>query len=156
VSERQRDYFEKARIWACTALFLGAALLFLGSFLDWVSVERLPETIPSDQARFAEPFNGFDVGDGWVTTGTAVVMWFCAVMIVLTAKGSFAWLAFVASIVAGAVSISDYRDISGLFEQFGGIGRGVSPGIGITLAAAGSLVSLVSSVAAVAATPNAD
>ena len=156
MSERPRDYFEKARIWACTALFLGAALLFLGSFLDWVSVSTLPETIPSDQIRFAEPFNGFDVGDGWVTAGAAIVMWFCAVMVVLKAKSSFAWLAFIASIVAGAVAISDYRDISGLFEQFGGIGRGISPGAGITLVAAGALISLVSSVAAVAATPKTD
>lgn len=156
VSQRSRDYFEKARAWASTVLVIAASLLVVGSFLDWVSVERLPDTIPADQARFAEPFNGFDVTDGYVTTGAAVVIAFCAVMIMLKAKSSYGWLAFFASMVAGAVAISDYRDISGLFEQFGGIGRGVSPGIGIALVAIGALLGLVSAVAAVAASPSTD
>lgn len=156
MSDRVRDYFERARAWTATGLVVAAALLFGGSLLDWVSVEDLPDTIPSDQARFAEPFNGFDVGDGYVTAGVGIALVFCAVMIVVKAKNSFAWLAFCLSIVAGAVAISDYRDISGLFEQFGGIGRGISPGIGITLVAAGALLALVSSVGAVAATPRTD
>lgn len=143
-------------MWTSTGLVLAAAMLFAGSLLDWVSVEDLPDTIPVDQARFAEPFNGFDVGDGYVTAGAAIALVFCAVMIVMKAKNSFAWLAFCVSVVAGAVAISDYRDISGLFEQFGGIGRGISPGIGMTLVAAGALLAFVSSVGAVAATPRTD
>lgn len=156
VSDAPRDYFETARAWAATGLVIGAALLVLGSFLDWVAVERLPETIPTNQARFAEPFNGFDVGDGFVTTGTGIVLALCAVMLMLKSKSSFGWLAFVAAMVAGGIAISDYRGIDGLFEDFGGIGRGVSPGIGISLVAIGALVGLVSAVASVAASPRTD
>lgn len=156
MSDRTRDYFERARAWTSTGLVLAAALLVTGSLLDWVSVNELPDTIPTEQARFAQPFNGFDVGDGYVTAGAGIVLAFCAVMIMLKAKSTFAWLAFVASIVAGAIAISDYRDISALFEHYGGIGRGVSPGIGITLAAAGALLGLVSAVGAIAASPRTD
>lgn len=151
-----RDYFERARAWASTGLVLAGALLVAGSLLDWVSVDQLPETIPAEQARFAEPFNGFDVGDGYVTTAVGIVLAGCAVMIMLRAKSSFAWLAFFASMVAGAIAISDYRDIDGLFQQFGGIGRGITPGIGITLVAVGALLGFVSSVAAIAGSPRTD
>lgn len=156
VSDRPRDYFETARAWASTGLVIAGALLLSGSFLDWVIVDTLPETIPADQARFAEPFNGFDVSDGYVTAGVGLVLAFCATMIMLKAKSSYGWLAFFAAMVAGAVAISDYRDIGGLFEQFGGIGRGISPGIGITIVAAGSLLGLVSAVASIAASPSRD
>lgn len=156
MSDRPRDYFETARAWASTFLVIAAALLVSGSFLDWVTVERLPETIPADQARFAEPFNGFDVTDGYVTAGAGIVLAFCATMLMLKAKSSYAWLAFFVAMVAGAVAISDYRDISGLFEQFGGIGRGPSPGPGITLVTAGALLGVVSAAASIAATPSRD
>lgn len=153
VSEAPRDYFETARAWASTGLVIGAALLVLGSFLDWVSVERLPETIPTDQARFAEPFNGFDVGDGYVTGGAGIVIAFCAAMLMAKAKSSFAWLAFVAAMIGGAIAISDYRGIDQVFEDSQGIGRGISPGVGLTLVAAGALLGMVSAVAGVAASP---
>ena len=156
MSDSPRDYFERARAWSSTGLVLAGALLVAGSLLDWVSVDELPETIPAGQARFAEPFNGFDVGDGYMTAGIGIVLAGCAVMIMLKAKSSYAWLAFFASMVAGAIAISDYRDIDGLFEQFGGIGRGVSPGIGITLVAVGAVLGFVSSVAAIAASPRTD
>jgi hypothetical protein len=156
VATSTRDYFERARAWASTGLVLAGALLVAGSLLDWVSVDQLPGTIPSEQARFAEPFNGFDVGDGYVTSGVGIVLAGCAVMIMLKAKSSFAWLAFFASIVAGSIAISDYRDIAGLFEEFGGIGRGLSPGIGLTMVAVGAVIGFVSSVAAIAGTPKTD
>ncbi|MEA2451454.1 MAG: hypothetical protein QOG04_164 [Actinomycetota bacterium] len=154
VSDAPRDYFEKARAWASTGLVIAAALLVLGSLFDWVTVEQLPATIPANQADKAEPFNGFDVGDGVMTTGAGVVLAFCAVMLMLKARSSFGWLAFLASMVAGGIAISDYRGIDGLFEDFGGIGKGITPGIGLTLVAIGALLGLISSVAGVAASPN--
>lgn len=156
MSVSTRDYFERARAWASMGLVIAGALLVAGSLLDWVSVGQLPETIPTDQARFAEPFNGFDVGDGYITAAVGIVLAGCAVMVMVTAKSSFAWLAFFASMVTGAVAISDYRDIDGLFHQFGGIGRGIRPGIGITLVAVGALLAFVSSVAAIAGSPRTD
>ena len=154
VAASPRDVFEKARVWAAAGLVLAAALLIVGSFLDWVSVERLPDTIPADQAARAEPFNGFDVGDGYVTGGAGIAIAFCAAMLMLKARSSFAWLAFVSAMIAGAIAISDYRSIDQLFEDFQGIGKGISPGIGLTLVAAGALVGMVSAVGGVAATPN--
>jgi hypothetical protein len=151
VSERPRDYFERGRTWAAFGLLLAAVLLILGSLLDWVSVERLPETIPADQARFAEPFNGFDVRDGYFTAGAGIVLALLAVGIAV--KGRYAWLGFIVSMIAGAVAIADYRDIDGMFNDFGGIGAGIDPGIGLTLVTAGALIGILSSATAIAATP---
>lgn len=153
MSEAPRDYFEKARAWASTGLVIAAALLVLGSVLDWVTVEQLPNEIPTNQAEKAEPFNGLDVGDGFVTTGVGIVLAFCAVMLILKARSSFGWLAFFAAMVGGGIAISDYRGIEGMFEDFGGIGRGIAPGIGLTLVAIGALLGMISAVAGVAASP---
>jgi hypothetical protein len=153
VSEAPRDYFDRARTWAAQGLLIAAALLVLGSFLDWVSVERVPDTVPADQASRAEPFNGFDVSDGYVTGGAGIVVAFSAAMLITRAKSSFAWLAFVAAMIAGAISISDFRGIDQVFEDFQGIGKGISPGIGLILTAVGALLGMVSAVAGVAATP---
>ena len=156
MSVASHDYFAKARAWAATGLFVAGVLLVVGSLLDWVSVGTLPEFIPADQQPFAEPFNGLDVKDGYITAGAGVLLALCAVVIVLRPSRRATWTAVLASVIAGTVAISDYRDISGLFEEFGGIGRGISPGIGITLAAAGALLGLIASVATLAATPRED
>jgi hypothetical protein len=151
-----RDYFERARMWAGTGLFAAAALVILGSFLDWVTVDALPDRIPANQAARAEPFNGFDIGDGWWTLGAGLVLLLCAVLLVLRPVSRYAWWAFVAAIVCGGIAISDYRGIAEVFNEWGGIGRGPSAGIGLTLVAAGAFVGLISSVAAIAATPRRD
>jgi hypothetical protein len=132
-------------------LLLAAILLVVGSLLDWVTIDRLPETIPADQARFAEPFNGLDVRDGYFTMGAGVLLALFAVGILV--KGRYAWLAFLASVVAGAVAIADYRDIDGLFREQQGIGGGIDPGIGLTLVCAGALIGVIASATAIAATP---
>ena len=149
---RSRDYFDSARMWAATGLFIGAVLTITGSFLDWVTVRILPEVIPPDQAPRAGPFSGFEVDDGWVTLVAGTAMAIAAVLLVVRAR--FAWLGFVAAIVAGGIAISDYRGINELFIEFQGIGRDPDPGIGLMLVAIGSLLGLVSSVAAIAATPS--
>lgn len=148
-----RDYFERARTWAATGIFVAAALVILGSFLDWVEVDALPPTIPADQAARAEPFNGFDIGDGYWTAGAGLVLLVAAVLIVVRPASRYPWWAFVASVVAGGIAISDYRGIEQVFTDWGGIGNGPSPGIGLMLVAAGALLGLISSVAAIAATP---
>lgn len=153
MSGRPNDYFERGRTWASVGLVLAAVLLIVGSLLDWVTIDRLPETVPADQARFAEPFNGLDVRDGYFTTGAGVLLALFAGLIISTGRTRFAWLAFIVSIVAGSIAIADYRDIDGLFNDYGGIGRGIDPGIGLALVAAGALVGVISAVTAVAASP---
>lgn len=140
-------------MWAATGLFIAGSLLATGSFLDWVSIEQLPDVIPANQAPRADPFNGLDIGDGYWTLLSGVVLAACAVLLVLRSSGRGARVAFVASIVGGAVAISDYRAIDRLFEEVEGIGVGITPGLGLSLAAAGALLGLISSVAGIAATP---
>lgn len=148
-----RDYFGRARAWAATGLFVAAGLCILGSFLDWVTIARLPQTIPADQAARAEPFNGLDIGDGWWTLAAGIALLISAVLLVLREHGRYAWWGFVAAMVAGGIAISDYRGIAEVFENWGGIGLGPQPGLGLSLIAVGSLVGLVASVAGIAATP---
>lgn len=154
MSDTSRDYFERARAWAATGLFIAGVLFVVGSFLDWVTISQLPEVIPPEQAERAEPFNGFDVTDGWATLVAGLVMLFAAAMLVVKARSSFAWLGFAAAVVAGGIAISDYRGIDQLFVDLEGIGRDPDPGIGLILIATGSLLGLVSAVVAIAATPS--
>jgi hypothetical protein len=134
-------------------MFIAAAVLVAGSFLDWISIELLPERIPEDQAHRVPPFNGFDVGDGYGICIAALVIAGCAMFLILTAKGGYAWTGLGASIVAGAIAISDYRGVDALFVELEGIGRGVDPGIGLTLTAVGAFLGLISAVGGIAATP---
>lgn len=146
-----RDYFEKARAWAATGIFIAALLLIVGSFLDWIVVDRLPPVIPDEQADRAPPFTGFEVQDGWFVFIAGLVLVGCAVWLILRGRG--ARLAFLIAIIAGAITISDYRSIPGLFVELEGIGAGARPGIGITLATSGAILGLIASVAAIAASP---
>lgn len=148
-----RDYFERARSWAATGLFVAAGLAIIGSFLPWVQVDALPDVIPANQAERAEPFNGFDIGDGYWTLAAGVVLLISAILLVLRPAGRYAWWGFIAAVVCGGIAISDYRGVAQVFADWGGIGAGPSPGIGLTLVAVGALVGLISSVAAIAATP---
>jgi hypothetical protein len=136
-------------------MFIASAVLVAGSFLDWISIQLLPEQIPEDQAHRVPPFNGFDVGDGYGICIAAMVIAGCAVLLVLTAKGAYAWTGLVASIVAGAIAISDYRGVDAMFVDLEGIGRGVDPGVGLTLVTVGAFLGLISAVAGIAATPRA-
>ncbi|HJR45575.1 MAG TPA: hypothetical protein VJ927_08205 [Actinomycetota bacterium] len=146
------DYFEKARAVAATILFVCAATAILGSFLDWVTVEP-PVVIPADQAPRAVAFNGLDAGDGVIVIGAGIVVIIGAVLLVLRARSSFAWLAFFASMVIGGIAIADFRGLDALFyDEMNRIGD-PSPGIGLILVAAGGLIGLVAAVAGVAATP---
>lgn len=153
MSELPRDFLDRARVWSATGMFIAAALLIAGSFLDWVTIELLPDRIPPEQAHRAPPFNGFDVGDGYGICVAAVIIAVCAMLLVIRARSGYALTAVVASIVAGGIAVSDYRAVDQVFEDLEGIGRGVDPGAGLTLVAVGAFLGLVASAAAVAATP---
>ena len=154
MSDAPRDYFDRARLVAATVLFIAAVCLIVGCFLDWVTVDQLPDVIHADQAAKAEPFNGFDVRDGYIVAIAAIVLLVSAVRLVIQGRG--AGVAFLAAVVAGGIAISDYRSIDELFVEFDAIGRGPHPGIGLILVAFGALLALVAAVAAIAATPRSD
>lgn len=151
MSDAPRDFLERARLWPATGMVIAGALMILGSALDWVSIAQLPDVIPTDQRANAEPFNGFDVGDGYWTAGAGLALMIAAVGVVI--RGRHAWAGILAAIVGGGIAISDYRGIESLFERSSAIGSGITVGPGLTLVAAGALVGLVSSVTAKAATP---
>lgn len=151
MSDAPRDYFDRARLIAATGLFIASVCLIVGCFLDWVTVDQLPTVIPENQRARAEPFNGFDVRDGYVIVGAALVLLISAVRIVLQSTG--AGLAFLAAVVAGGVAISDYRSVDEMFVELEAIGRGPRPGAGLILVAFGALLALISAVGAIAATP---
>jgi hypothetical protein len=72
-------------------------------------------------------------------------------------RGKWAWLGFLASMVAGGLAISAYRAIadesSSLHLELDLIGR-ARPGFGLTLVAAGAIAGLLASVGGVIATPH--
>jgi hypothetical protein len=149
------DYFDKARSVAAAFMFAAAAAAILGSFLDWVSVEE-PPVVPADQIPQLEPFNGIEANDGWVTAIAGIVVLMCTALLVVRRRAFWAGLAFLASMLIGGIAVADYRGIEQIFyEEMDRIG-GVSPGIGLTLVAAGGFIGLIASAAAVAATPRRD
>lgn len=147
------SYFDKARAVAASALFAAGAAAILGSLLEWVTVEARPPSVPEEQLDRLPPLSGIEVTDGWYVIAAAAVVLVSAFAIVLRRTSGWAWLAFVASMVIGAVSVADYRDIEGLFSEVEGIGRGPVPGLGLMLVIASSFVGIIASVAAVAASP---
>ena len=151
-----RDYFDKARSGAAAALFAAGAAAILGALLDWVSI-RVPDDFPEGAAT--EPFNGIEARDGWWVIGAGAVIVISALMLIVRRRGSWAILAFLASIVIGAIGISGYRGVSdvssALLRRTDAVGE-VSPGIGIMLVAAAALVGVIASVAGIAASPPQD
>lgn len=146
------DYFERARAISATVLFAAAAVAIIGAVLDWIVVDAVPPDVPADQADRLPPFTGIEIGDGWFVIAAAVVVAISAFFIVLRAR--FAWLAFLGSVAIGGIAISDYRGVADIHLGLEAIGRGPRPGIGLTLVAAAGVISLVASVAAIAASPS--
>jgi hypothetical protein len=148
------DYFDKARSIAASVLFASGAAAIIGAVLDWVTVEERPPNVPADQLDRLPPLSGIEVEDGWYVIGAAAVIWVSAFFIVLRRRAIYSWLAFVASIVIGAIAVADYRDVDGLLSDVEGIGRGPEPGVGLLLVAAAAFVGMVAAVAGVAASPS--
>jgi hypothetical protein len=77
-------------------------------------------------------------------------------MLLTRRRGKWAWLGFIASVIAGGLSIAAYRAIAdesaSLYRELDLVGR-ASPGFGLTLVAAGAITGLIASVGGVIATP---
>lgn len=146
------DFFDRARTVAATILFAAGVVALVGTFLDWVTITP-PRVVPEGQADALATFTGIETVDGRIIAGGGIALIVLAALLVLRRRSSFAWLAFVASIVIGAIAIADYRDITGVFyDEMQRIGR-PQPAIGLLLDAAAGVVGLVGALAGIAATP---
>ncbi len=151
----RRDFFDKARLLAGALLFVGAALLIIGPILDWVSIEP-PKVVPSSEEANTRPFSGLEAGTGWVALVAGIaILSNCALLLRLEVS-SFAWLSLLAAVVAGGVTMAEYRGLpdinSALSERMEVVGT-LSPGAGMILCAAGAVLALIGAAAGVAASP---
>jgi hypothetical protein len=148
-----RDFFDKARERVSAALFLAGAVAIVGSLLDWVVFKLDSSALPNQAASL--PISGLDVGnDGAVALGGGIFLIVCAFLLVLRGRAFYAGLSLVASIVIGAIAISDYRGVADLAPAVR-IGE-ARPGLGLALVAAASVLGLIASIAGIAATPRSD
>jgi hypothetical protein len=161
------DFFDNARRFAAAGLVLASLLGIAGSVLDWaVITERtvaedidFGESTAEIEAGQGEPFTGVEARDGWFTLFAGLVMLMSAVVLLVTKRGGYAWLAFWAAVVTGGIAFADYRglgDAAAAISQRMEVGAEARPGIGLTLVSVAAVLGLVSAVAAVAATPRTD
>lgn len=148
-----REFFDRARGWVSGGLFLAGALAIIGSLLDWVTFTVAEQAVPD--VRPSAPRSGLDVPDGRWVIGAAIVIIVCAFLLVLRRRAGYAGLAMLASILIGAISVSDYRGIADLTTEVGLVGI-PHVGVGLTLVVAAAILGLLSSIAGVAATPRTD
>ena len=144
-----REVFESARVWVSGALFLAGSMAIIGSLLDWVTFVIDDERVLELGARPSSPVSGFDVGDGRWAAAAGVAIIVAAFLLVIRGRG--AGLSLLASIVAGAVAIADYRDLTNLTADLAS--GEPQAGIGLTLVVAAAILGLLASVAGIAATP---
>jgi hypothetical protein len=149
------DYFDRARRVAILLLVLAAGVAIVGSFLDWIVITELP---PEPEAGFGDqrtvPYAGVDARDGWIVIGAAVVVLLAAIG--LASKRRTGWIAFIGSIVMGAVAFSAYREVGNLSSSISrrmDIVGDPEPAIGVTLVAVGGVAALLGSVLAMIASP---
>ena len=149
------DYFDRARTVAAMILLVAAAVVIIGSFLDWVTITAPPTEAGREQAT--EPFTGVEARDGWIVVGAGCVFAICALLLVARRRGFYAGLAFVASIVIGAIAFADYRGIndlrSAISERMDIVGD-ADPAIGIALVAAGAFAGMAGAILGLIATPS--
>ncbi|MGH2809042.1 MAG: hypothetical protein ACRDKT_17400 [Actinomycetota bacterium] len=149
------DYFDKARSIAAAVMVAAAMAAVIGSLLDWVSIEP-PAIVPVAQENQLEPFTGIEVNDGWVTAIAGILVMAFAALLVTRRRALWAALAFICSMVIGAVAVADYRGIQQIaYDEMNRIGE-VRPGVGLTLVAAAGFIGLIAAAAGVAATPRRD
>ena len=151
------DYFDRARRVAVAILVLAAVLGILGSFLDWIVITELP---PEPEAGYGGqrtvPYAGVDARDGWIVIGAAVVL--LAATAGLALRRRTAWIAFIASIVMGAVAFSAYREVGNLSSAISrrmDIVGDPEPAIGVALVAIGGVAALLGSVLGMISSPRA-
>ena len=148
-----RDTFDRARSVSAAFLVAAGAATILGTVLDWVTIEE-PPIIPTDQLPAAQPFTGLETKSAPFLLIAAGVVILLALMLVVRRKSIYAWGAFLASMVIGAISFQNYRGIDELFyEQMERIGD-PSPAIGLMLVVAGGVVGVIAGAGAISATPS--
>ena len=149
------DFFDQMRMVAATILFLAGVIAIVGTLLDWVTIEP-PERVPADQAEALATFTGIETSDGRLIAIGGAVLIVTAILLVLRKRSGHAWIAFITSVVMGAIAIADYRDITGVFyEEMQRIGR-PTPAIGLLLDAAAAIAGLLGSLIGITATPRRD
>ena len=161
------DFFDRARRFAVVLLLLAGVAAIAGSSLDWVTitVQRIdPQAdFGSNQAALEEPgrtrpFSGLEAGDGYWALGGGIVIVIAAGLLLIRPRGRWATLAFLASLIIGAIDFADYRgvgDVSSSISTRMDLGA-ARPGVGLTLVAAAGFLGIVGSAAAIAATPPRD
>lgn len=150
-----RDTFDRARSVSAAFLVAAGAAVILGTVLDWVTIER-PPIIPLDQENAAQPFSGLETKSApylLIAAGAVILL---ALLLVARRRSIYAWGAFLASMVIGAIAFQNYRGIDELFyEQMERIGD-PAPALGLMLVAAGGVIGLIASAAGIAAIPPTD
>lgn len=164
--EARGDFFDRARRVAVAALVAAGAAAAVGSALDWVTISDRPELREGfdfreqnelvEEPRVTEPFTGLEAGYGYYSLIGGMVVAGAALLLLWRKRGMYAWLAFVASIVVGAIAIAAYRGISdtssALYHRMDVFGK-AEPALGVTLVSAGAIIGLLASAVGVAATP---
>ncbi len=158
-SQRETDYFDKARTVAVGGMLASAAVAIIGSFLEWVSITDRPRILPTSELQRAHPVSGIEEGDGWVVIVLAVLVINGALLLWMRRRSLWGWLGFLASVVIGGIAIGDYRAIpdagSGFMQELDVVGE-VDQGIGILFVVAGAVAGVIFSLLGVAASPNRD
>jgi len=163
----QGDFFDRVRAVAVAVMIAAGAAIALGSFLEWVSLTDVPDRAEGtdfgseedfeDEEQRSEPVSGTETPYGLNALIAGVVLLCAAPLLLARRRGVWAWIGFLASIVAGGLAIAAYRAIadesSSLYRELDLVGR-ARPGFGLTLVAAGAIAGLVGSVGGVVATPH--
>ena len=127
----------------------------IGSLLPWVTITPAPLAVPGVRRR-SQPFTGLEAGDGWYIVSAAVVIAVAAMLSMTTRRRAYIWLCLLASILIGAVAISDVRAIedtaSSISRRMDIVGD-ADPAIGLWLVAASGVIGLLGSVGLLTATP---
>ena len=162
----QADLFDRVRAVAVAVMVAAGAAMAIGSFLDWVSLSGVPERVEDadfgteedfdNERQRTEPVAGTETRYGTTAIIAGVVLVAAALMLLIRRRGKWAWLGFIASMVAGGLVISAYRAIannsSPLYRTLDLVGT-ARPAFGLTLVAAGAIIGLLASIAGYIATP---
>jgi hypothetical protein len=163
---RQPDFFDRARTVAVAIMIAAGAAVAIGSFLEWVSLSDVPardeeadfgsEEDFADEPQRTEPVSGTETPYGINALAAGAVLIAAALLLATRRRGKWAWLGFLAAVIAGGLAITAYRAIadtsSPLNQELDLVGR-ARPSFGLTLVAAGAIAGLVASVMGVIATP---
>lgn len=162
----QRDFFDRARAVAVAVMIAAGVAIMIGSFLEWVSLSDVPDRVEDadfgagedfeDEQQRTEPVSGTETPYGINALVAGAVLIAAALVLLGRRRGKWAWLGFLAAVIAGGLTITAYRGIadtsSPLYQELDLVGR-ARPGFGLTLVATGAIAGLVAAVGGVIATP---